>query len=366
MKKILILIIMFIISLVGINFSETFNLSGNNYILMEESSARILVENNAYDEMPMASTTKIMTALLAIELGDLEEYVDITEDSIGVIGSSIYLEKGEKIKLKDLIYGLMLRSGNDASVAIAIHISGTVDEFVREMNSRVKEIGANNTNFENPHGLHDKNHYSTAYDMALITREALLNQEFSTIWASKSYTSERSKNNHFVNKNKTLWEYDGGDGGKTGYTSNSGRCLVSTAIRDNMRLIAVNLNASDWFNDNYKLFNHGFENYNLYTLYSKGQLLKKIAIENGSKGDLILVSENNLEYPLREEEINGIKLTMDINKQISLPISIGDRYGYVKTYLEGQVIRNDQLIAKYEIDKKPFFQKIIELIRNKV
>lgn len=350
----------------NINFSESISLSGDNYILMEEQSGRILVENNAYNEMPMASTTKIMTALLAIELGDLEEYVEITEESAGVTGSSIYLEKDEKIKLEDLIYGLLLRSGNDASVAIAIHVSGSVDDFVKEMNSRAREIGANNTNFTNPHGLHDVNHYSTAYDMALITREALLNEQFSTIWGSKSFTSERAKNNHFVNKNKTLWEYDGGDGGKTGYTSDSGRCLVSTAIRDDMRLIAVSLNASDWFNDNYKLFDHGFENYNLYTIYSKGQLLQKVKVENGSKDDLILVSEDKLIYPLKDEEFDDVKLSIDVNKKISLPISAGDDYGYVKTYLNGKIIKNHQLMAKYEIDEKSFFQKLIDKIENDI
>lgn len=364
MKRILIFVLLITSLLNTISFSENINVSGSNYILMEEHSGRILVDNNAHDKMPMASTTKIMTALLAIEMGDLHEPVEITDESVGIIGSSIYLEYGEKIKLEDLIYGLMLRSGNDAATAIAIHISGNVEEFVKEMNSKAKEIGANNTNFVNTHGLHDENHYSTPYDMALITREALLNQDFSTIWGSRSFTSDREKNNYFINKNKTLWEYEGGDGGKTGYTSNSGRCLVSTATRNNMRLIAVSFNATDWFNDNYKLFDYGFESFNLYTIYSRGQLLKRIKLEGGLKDELILISEDNLMYPLQDEELDEIKLSIEVSKEISLPVFASDKYGYVKTFLNGNIIKNDHLIAKYEISKKPFMQKLIDMIGN--
>ena len=366
MKKILTLIILCIVFTGNLHFSESIDLSGDNYILMEENSGRVLMENDIYSQMHMASTTKIMTALIAIELGDLEEYVEITEESVGVIGSSIYLELDEKVKLKDLIYGLMLRSGNDASVAIANHVGGSEEEFVEEMNKRAEEIGAKNTHFTNPHGLHDENHYSTPYDMALITREALSNETFSLIWGSKSFTSEREKNNHFVNKNKTLWDYEGGDGGKTGYTSDAGRCLVSTAIRDNMRLIAVSLNASDWFNDNYKLFDYGFENYSLYTIYNKGQLLKKVKVKDGSKDDLILVSDENLLYPMKKEEVEDIKLNMDINKEVSIPVSTGEKYGSIKTYLDGKIIKNNDLFAKYEIKKRPLFQKIIDIIENNI
>lgn len=361
MNRILIIVILLFSFSGGLFFSESINLSGDNYILMEEKSGRILLENNAYTRLPMASTTKIMTALLAIEYGDLDDYVEINEESIDIIGSSIYLEIGEKIKMEDLLYGLMLRSGNDSAVAIALHISGSVDDFVELMNKRAKDIGANNTNFANPHGLHDDNHYSTAYDMALITREALLNHEFSTMWGSKSYTSQREKNNHFVNKNKTLWDYEGGDGGKTGYTKKAGRCLVSTASRDNMRLIAVSLNASDWFVDNYKLFDYGFDNYKLYTLYNRGQLLKKIEMEKGNEKDLILVSEMDLLYPLKEDEIDNVKINMDVNREASLPIEVGETYGSVKTYVDGKIIRNDNLIAKYQIDKKNIIERIINI-----
>lgn len=361
MKKILVLILIIILLSGNINFSENIYLSGNNYILMEEESGRILVEKNAYEKMPMASTTKIMTALVAIELGNLDDYVEITEESVGIIGSSIYLELGEKIKLEDLLYGLMLRSGNDSSVAIAVQISGSIDDFVKEMNKKAVDIGANYTNFSNPHGLHDDNHYSTPYDMALITREAILNEKFSTIWKSKSHTSNRHKNNYFVNKNKTLWQYQGGDGGKTGYTSDSGRCLVSTAKRNNMRLIAVSFNARDWFNDNYKLLNHGFENYNLYSIYSRDQLLKKLKLENGSKDNLLLVSEESFLYPLGKDELDSVKLSIDVTKEPFIPISAGEQLGHVKTYLNEKIIRNDKLVVKYEVTKKPFYQRIKDI-----
>ena len=155
MRRILIFLVLLIGFTSSLHFSQAISLSGNNYILMEEISGRVLIERNAHEKMHMASTTKIMTALLAIELGDLEEYVEISEESVGVIGSSIYLVLGEKVKLIDLLYGLMLRSGNDASTAIAIHISGSVEKFIEEMNNKASSIGAKNTNFMNPHGLHD-------------------------------------------------------------------------------------------------------------------------------------------------------------------------------------------------------------------
>ena len=266
MKKIVCIVIALILLFGNGVHGENISHSGQSYILMEENSGRVLLEKNAHQKMPMASTTKIMTALLAIEKGNLDDIVTIEEESVGVEGSSIYLQLGEEVQLRELIYGLMLRSGNDSAVAIAIHISGSLEDFVDDMNEKARSLGALNTNFINPHGLHNENHFSTAYDLGIITREAFKSKDFTEIFGSKSYKGSREKNNYYVNKNKTLWDYAGGDGGKTGYTMSSGRCLVSSAARDNMRLIAVSLNAYNWFNDNYRLMDYGFEHYNLYRI----------------------------------------------------------------------------------------------------
>ena len=262
-----------------VSTAENLNLSASSYILMDEVSGRVIIEQDCHKRMPMASTTKIMTALIALEKCDLDDQVKIDERSINIEGSSIYLQNNEIITIKDLLYGLMLRSGNDAAVAIANHVSDSEEEFVELMNEKAKALNAKKTNFTNPHGLSHDDHYSTAYDLALITREAFKYDIFEEISATKSYTANRDKNEYFLNKNKTLWEYDGGDGVKIGYTSAAGRCLVSSAKRDGMRLIAVALDAPDWFNDNYKLLDLGFDNYKTYTIYSKHYSLPPIEFQ---------------------------------------------------------------------------------------
>lgn len=359
MKKIInILILTFL--LVSFNsHAESLELSGSSYILMDEVSGRVLVDKKAHNKMPMASTTKIMTALIAIEEGNILKDIKIDSHSTDIEGSSIYLEKDEVISLKDLLYGLMLRSGNDSAVAIARAVGLNEENFVAKMNRKSQDINAINTNFTDPHGLGSDNHYSTSYDLALITREALKHKEFQEIFSTKEYRANREKNNYFINKNKTLWEYDGGDGGKTGYTMTSGRCLVSTASRNGLRLIAVSLNARDWFNDNYKLLDYGFENYKPYIVYSKNQKIKSLAIKNGSE-DLIVMTDSELFYPLNDGEKNKIKNIVEINKELKAPIEKGDQIGYIKTYLNGLLINNGRLVAKNTVNKISFINKLLK------
>lgn len=360
-------IIMLLLLLIIVNSSlvygevaeERLILSGESYILIDGDTGRVLMEENAHKKMPMASTTKIMTALVALEKGNLNDRIRIDDDSVGVEGSSIYLKKGEIITLKDLIYGLMLRSGNDAAVAIGIHIGGTTEEFVNLMNSKAKSIGALNTSFANPNGLNDENHYSTAYDMALITKEAFKHDVFAEIVNSKSYTSNRNENNYFYNKNKTLWEYEGGSGVKTGYTMASGRCLVSSASRNGLNLISVSLNARDWFNDNYKLFDYGFERYKSYLIFDKGQFMKKIKVSKANREYVNLIAENTLFYPLKEGENDKIKIDIQSLEDIELPISKGDVLGSVSVYLDGKLISRENLISKDTIDKEGFINRLL-------
>lgn len=358
-KKITILILVIILFVNSYATAEDLDLSGSSYVLMDEISGRVLLEKNAHTRLPMASTTKIMTALIAIENGNLDEKVIIDEDSINVEGSSIYLKSDEVLKLEDLLYGLMLRSGNDSAVAISKHIGENEEKFIKMMNDKAKSINAKNTSFRNPHGLSQEEHYSTSYDLALITRNALANKNFQNIFSSKSYTAKREKNNYFVNKNKTLWEYEGGDGGKTGYTMEAGRCLVSSATKNSMRLIAVSLNARDWFNDNYKLFDYGFENFKPYFVYNKNQLVKQIELPN-SKKDLYIVTEDELFYPLTLEEKEKIQLKINLNDKLDLPISQGDKLGILEVFLDGILIRKENLVAKNNVKKKSILDKMID------
>lgn len=344
---------------------EELHLSARSCILIDANTGRILYEKNPHIKMPMASTTKIMTALVALEHGNLEDEVKIPKDAVGIEGSSIYLREGEVVTLEDLLYGLMLRSGNDAAVAIAIYIAGNLDNFVELMNQKAKELGALNTNFKNPHGLHDDLHYTTAYDLALITREAFKYEVFSRIVSSKTYISSRVENNYYYNKNKTLWEYKGGDGVKTGYTMRSGRCLVSSATRNNHRLIAVSLNASDWFYDNYKLLDYGFENYKPYLIYDKGQFVKRIDLLNGKKKYIDLVTESSFTYLLRDDEREKVKLTIEVPDIIEAPVEKGTKIGYIYTFLDGKLVSKGDLIAKSTVGKSNIIERLIEIIKGK-
>lgn len=362
MRKILIYIMLFLILIPNIAYSTNMSLSTSNYILIEEKSGRVLMEKNSHRELPMASTTKIMTAILAIEEGNLDDEITIVGKDINIEGSSIFLKDEEVITLKDLIYGLMLRSGNDSAIAIANHISGSVEDFAKLMNKKAKEIGALNTNFMNPHGLHHKDHYSSAYDLALITSYAFKNDIFKEISTSKNYrTSSAREYNYFVNKNKTLWDYEGGDGVKIGYTMSAGRCLVASATKSNMRLIAVVLNDYNWFNDSYKLMDYGFNNYRIYPIYTKHQLIKKIDISNGSKDSIPLIAKNDFLYPLTDDEIDKIKLSVIIKKNIELPIKKNEELGTIEVYLDGILINEDKLVAKDSIKKESIIKRLLNV-----
>jgi D-alanyl-D-alanine carboxypeptidase (penicillin-binding protein 5/6) len=356
------IIILIVLLTQTIAYGDDLDLSAQSYILMEESSGRVLLEKNSHIKMPMASTTKIMTALLAVEKGDMEDTVEISEDSVNIEGSSIYLKVGEKLKLGDLVYGLMLRSGNDSAVAIANYISGTEKDFIRLMNKKARLIGANDTNFTNPHGLYDKNHYTTAYDLALITRYAFKYDEFEQVSSAKSYKSSREENNYFVNKNKTLWDYDGGDGVKIGYTMASGRCLVSSSTRSNMRLIAVALNAPDWFNDNYKLMDYGYNNYQLYNIFEKGKFIKNIKVIDGVEDKLPVVTEKEFIYPLNEDEVERIKVIINCDELAKAPVEKGDILGSIDVYLDGKIICKNKIVANNDIAKESFWVRLLPII----
>lgn len=363
-KYILILILIFSTLFNNHVYGEELYLSGKSYILMDQVSGRILVGKNINDKMSMASTTKIMTTLVALEKGNLKDMVHIGEESTNIEGSSLYLKPGEIIPLMDLLYGLMLRSGNDSAIAIANHISGSEEAFINLMNTKAKSIGANNTNFKNPHGLTAKDHYSTAYDLAIITREAFKIGEFSEIANAKNYRGNREEYNYYINKNKTLWEYKGGDGVKIGYTKDAGRCLVSSAKRNEMRLIAVSLNAPNWFNDNYKLFDYGFENFKPYIIFNGSQFITNVNIPNGRTEKLPLVTENEFVYPLKEEERESIKFKINLDENIVAPIEKNTVLGDLEVYLDGVLIKKENLVAKTNMDKKTLLQTIIEKFKS--
>lgn len=287
------------------NTSAAMYVSASSAVLMEQDSGRIIYEKDANTKRRIASITKIMTAVLAIESGKLKEKVTVSENAVKAEGSSVYLKPGEKIALEDLVYGLMLRSGNDAAVAIAEAVGGSLDGFVYMMNQKAEEIGMANTNFANPHGLDDhENHYSTAYDMALLTRYAMNNDTYKKIASTKTYRQDNPTeawDRVWKNKNKLLTSlYEYSTGGKTGYTKRAKRTLVSTAEKDGLSLIAVTLNDPDDWDDHINMFETAFKKYTMETVMEKGDL--KDVDSKFYKKKLYIKQGYN--YPITEDEQN--------------------------------------------------------------
>lgn len=363
-KKLFLLIFILTLSVNKYAICEKPVINAQSAILIESNSGRVLLEYNPYIKLPIASTTKIMTSLIALENGDLEDEIKIKKDSVGIEGSSIYLYEEEIISLEDLLYGLMLRSGNDSAMAIANYIGGSLEGFTTMMNNKAKEIGANSTNFINPHGLHHDNHYSTAFDLALITREAMKIEEFRKISAAKNWKANREKNNIFYNKNNTLWEYEGGDGVKIGYTKRSGRCLVSSATRNGTQLISVVLNDSNWFNDCYALMDYGFNNFTNYVLFDKEQLFNKIPVKKGTKEFVYAVAKEGFLYPLKDDEIEKVKLYISLPDEFTAPIVKGEVIGNIYVYLDGKLIHKEKLIAKENVNRLNIIKNILKNLKK--
>ncbi|MCL1631862.1 D-alanyl-D-alanine carboxypeptidase [Sporolactobacillus sp. CPB3-1] len=244
-------------------------------VLMDQASGRVLFRHNDKEKLSIASITKVMTAILAIESGKMDRTVTVSQEAIQTEGSSIYLKTGEKIKLRDLVYGLMLRSGNDASRAIAEAVGGSVSGFVLLMNQRAKTLGMSRTHFANPNGLEDPNHYSTAYDMALLTRYAMDNAQFRKIAGTKLYRAPATNKENvrvWKNKNKMLRLYKYATGGKTGFTKKARRTLISTASKNHLNLVAVTLNDGDDWKDHQDLFEWAFARFRPVQVVKKGKL----------------------------------------------------------------------------------------------
>lgn len=239
------------------------SVSAEGAVLVDGSSGRVLYEKNSDKRLYPASTTKIMTALVTLEtLDELglgpDSKVIVPVEAAGVEGSSLYLKAGEKLSLEELLYGLMLQSGNDSAEAIAVCVGGTRETFVEKMNLKAEQLGCSGTHFVNPSGLFDENHYTTAGDLAIIAAEAMKREDFREIAGAQKWASEETDRS-FVNKNKTVFNYEGGNGVKIGFTKKSGRTLVASAERDGKELIAVVLRDGNWFNDAYALMDYGFE-----------------------------------------------------------------------------------------------------------
>lgn len=324
-------------------------------VIIDAESGRILLSHNAESPLPMASTTKVMTALLAIEGGNLDAPVTCSRSAFGVPGTSIYLAEGETLTLREMLYGLMLASGNDAATAIAEHIGGTVEEFCRMMTARAAELGCRSTVFLTPHGLPCEGHYTTAHDLALIAREAMRYPVFREIVGTSRATIPWEGRNYdrvLNNKNKLLTTYEGATGIKTGYTKKAGRCLVFGAERNGMEIIGAVLNCPDWFNEAARLMDLAFERYEAVTMLTAGDLTATLPVSysDGHTVDAVLSAD-----------LTGIaakgtlpQVEIDLPDTLQAPVYAGQIIGTARLTAGGIIITEVPIIAATDIARDDF------------
>ena len=352
MKKVIILLMLVVMLFVPCGVSAL-SLSCRSCVLMDSDSGRVLYAKDENNPRLIASITKIMTAILAIESGRLEEEVTVGEEVLTMYGSNIYIELGEKMKLLDMVYGLMLRSGNDAAIVIATFIGGTEEKFVEMMNEKAKEIGMTNTVFHNSHGSDEvTQNKSTAYDMALLSSYASHHETYMKIVGTKKYTVQTDKKSYlWTNRNKLLSLYEYATGGKTGYTPSAGRTLVTNASHNGLNLTAVTLNDGNEYVSHETMYEYGFENYKNYTILDK----KKFKVDNAYYPNQIYIKEN-FTYPLTEIEKENIKVVVKLTKLEN--VKDGDEVGVVIVKLAGEEIFREKVYVKVKEEKQGFFKKI--------
>lgn len=335
--------------------------------LMDAQTGKVLYEKNGYSTHSMASTTKIMTALLALERTKAGETVTVSKNAAGTEGSSLYLKAGETLKMEELLFGLLLQSGNDAAIAIAEHIAGSVEAFAKMMTERATAIGAKNTAFQNPNGLDAEGHYTTAYDLALITRTALLNPEFAEIVKTKKKSfSTGDHARTFVNHNKLLSIYPGCIGVKTGFTKKTGRCLVSAATRNNTTLICVTLNAPDDWSDHKELLDYGFSQTDAKPLIMKDMILKSAPVTNGTSKTVELVAaEDFYMTDTSKEGLSHYEIRYKLPGSVLAPFSAGAPLGKMTILYDGMVLKEISLLSGTDVDfREPPKPTLIENIRK--
>ena len=379
-KMVAIFAIMFVFMLVYVNplspvFAESdcfeekisFNSSAKSAIVIDAGSKRILYEKNINEKLPMASTTKIVTAITAIEnCDDLDKVITIDERAVGVFGSSIYLKPNEKLSIRELLYGLMLRSGNDASIAIAYAVAGSVEKFCEMMNSLAKKVGANNSHFVNPHGLDSEGHYTTAYDLSLITAYALQNNDFAEIVKTKSVRICEGKENirYLVNKNKLLFRLDGCIGVKTGFTDNAGRCLVSACERDGLKLVCVVLNCGPMFEESEMLFEKAYEEFKLIEILPPYYYVKSAVVEGGKVDNIGLYLKSGFSIVLTKKELSIINVVFNVPDSLKSPLKKDQEVGICEIYYGNHLIFSEKVYTIEEVDSILFKDKIKDILNN--
>ena len=339
--------------------------SAKSAILIEASSGEVLFEKNADQILPMASTTKIMTALVAIESGDVKRTVSVSPQAVGVEGSSVYLYPNEKLTLEDLIYAMLLESANDAAAAIAIEVGGSIEDFAEMMNERARSLGLTNTHFENPHGLDGETHYTTARELAIIAREAYSNETLKSIFSTYKKTiplNETEGVRLLINHNKLLKSYEGATGIKTGFTKKSGRCLVSAAERDGLSLIAVTLNAPNDWQDHKNMLDYGFCAIESRTLCGAGEFTYTLPVVGGCDDHVTVKNADTVRIILPRSD-KKIEYKIELPRFAFAPVREGEIVGRMVFYLDGEEIAETDLLVAFPVDKIPAKKRLFDIFK---
>ncbi len=343
---------------------ESIDSSAKSAVLIERNTGKVLLKHNENQALPMASTTKIMTALIALERGDLDDVVTVSRNAYGVPGTSIYLSEGERITLRDLLYGLMLASGNDAAVAIAEHIGGDVDGFLKLMNERAAELGCTKTVFLSPNGLPVAGHQTTAYELALIAREAMSHELFREIVSTRRASipwEGRSYDRILNNKNRLLSEYEGATGIKTGYTKAAGRCLAFGAKRDGLEVIGVVLGCGDWFNEAKRIMDIGFEDYEQFEAFAEMETVRVLPVSGGTQETVCVCTERALAAPVKRGQIPSVEI--DLPDMVKAGQSAGDAIGEARLTLDGSTLARVPLVLGESLGVRDYGYELERMLR---
>lgn len=344
-------------------------ISARSAILYCVDNKKIVYEKDSNDVLPMASLTKVMTAAVVLEsVNDLDEPITIPPEACGIEGSSIYLTAGERLTTRQLLYALMLESANDAATALAISVSGSVDAFVELMNEKASKLSLTSTHFTNPHGLDNEDHYSCAYDLALLFADALQNKYFAEIVSTKKYEipyADDPNGRLLINHNRLLTSYDHCIGGKTGYTKRCGRCLISASSKDGVTLIAVTIDDPDDWDDHRKLFDYGFSMLNRYTLIADGTFTGSHVINGNS--DTVRGYVTPLSIVMSRDEYDSIRPVYQLKRFYFAPIKKNSSLGTILWISGNELIAKTEITSTADIEsikyKRSIFDKIADLFK---
>ncbi|MCR5031107.1 MAG: D-alanyl-D-alanine carboxypeptidase [Selenomonadaceae bacterium] len=340
-------------------------------VVMDALTGEILYQRCMDDRRYPASTTKIMTLITALESdrGGFDDAVTISAAAANMEGSTMWLEYGERYRLEELLYGMMLVSGNDAAVAVAEHVAGSVPAFAKRMTEKAQEIGAKNTHFVNSCGLHDPRHYTTAYDLARITAHGFKNPTFRKIISTKERNVPLMKppfSRNLENENMLLWIYKGANGVKTGYTDDAGRCVVTAAERDGVQLIAVVLDGAYMWNDSIAMLDYGFRHIEAREFVKKGEKIASIAVEGGEQGSVGLTAEKALRLPVPNGDASAYQRKIKTPRAVEAPVRRGEKLGEAVYYYRGEKIASVSLLAEGQVERKNSFLAGLSRVWHKI